>query len=109
MRPNQILAEVTSIAEGSHRPADGVAGGHVTRLIADREPGLALLGGTAGPGLGCDAFLKLFLESIVAHRGCRIGTVGDISAKPAATITLVIDLRCVEIGLFVELHSPAST
>ena len=83
MRPNQFLAAVTTISEGSHRPAEGVVGGHVTRLIADRESGLALLGGTMGSGLGCDASLKLFLDSIVADRGCRVGLSARSAPNPS--------------------------
>ena len=53
----------------SNPSAERVALGRVAGLVAVHEPGLALLGGAVGPGLGVDATLELLLNAVVADGG----------------------------------------
>lgn len=70
----------------SQRSAKGVAGGHVTGLIAGGEPVLALLGEAMGPGLGRDASLRLLLDTIIADGGCGVEAAVEIRAGQYRTI-----------------------
>jgi N-glycosylase/DNA lyase len=78
--PRLLAVPDARLGRGLNLPAC-IAGGWLAALIADREPVLPLGRGAVRPRVGVNPALRLLLDAVVADRGGRVQTVGDV--RPA--------------------------